>query len=142
MAVHGKLTIPFVLLTILSLSLVVVADPPAFNHSQEFDSGRLGLFVELPFQSTDLKAPQINFERWGPDCAESHHKYFFTPRGMLVGPVGPVILDRDGHMIWHRQDFGNTYNLQAQIYKGSNVLTFWAGDDTVVGHGAGFYYMV
>lgn len=46
-------------------------------------------------------------------------------------------------MIWgpdHR--YGEVYNFQVQMYKGEPYLTFWAGDDSVGGHGEGKYYMV
>ena len=50
---------------------------------------------------------------------------------------------RRGAMIWgndHR--YGEVYNFQVQMYKGEPYLTFWAGDDSVGGHGEGKYYMV
>lgn len=48
-----------------------------------------------------------------------------------------------GHLIWgpdHK--YGQVYNFQVQYYKGEPYLFFWAGDDSVGGHGEGKYYMV
>lgn len=117
------------------------ADPPPFNQSDDYDRGRLGNFVESSFATTELKAPRINFQHWSDAC-NSTKKYVFAIHSIVVGPVGPMVMDCNGHMVWHREDFGNAYNLAVQKYKGKNVLTFWAGDDTVVGHGTGYYYMV
>ncbi len=38
--------------------------------------------------------------------------------------------------------YGEVYNFQVQTYKGEPVLIFWAGDDSIGGHGEGKYYMV
>ena len=118
------------------------ADPPPFNHWDDYDRGRLGNFIETSFMSTDLKAPRVNLQHWSNACVEDDKKYVFAIHSLVVSPVGPIILDKFGHMIWHREDFGNAYNLQVQRYKGQDVLTFWAGDDTLIGHGTGYYYMV
>lgn len=53
-----------------------------------------------------------------------------------------MIMNRHGHLVWHRGDFGNTCNLMVQRYRDEDVLTFWHGDDQIIGHGAGFYYIV
>lgn len=50
---------------------------------------------------------------------------------------------RSGTLIWTtNQYYGQVYNLQVQEYKGKKYLTFWAGNDSVGGHGVGKYYMV
>ena len=131
---------PLRLLLALIAACVTRADPPPFYRSKDFDSGGLGIYPELKFQSTQLKAPQVNLEKWGDHC-KSDEFFFICPRGLLVGPAGPTILNSDGHMIWHREDFGNAYDLKVQKYRGQDVLTFWSGDDTVIGHGSGFQYM-
>ncbi|KAI9656142.1 MAG: hypothetical protein M1831_004713 [Alyxoria varia] len=118
------------------------ADPPTFNRSAEFDSGELGIYVELSFNSSDLRAPQLNIQQWSDGCDSDDSYYFLTPRGLLVGRTGPTILDSHGHMIWRREDFGMTYDFKVQRYKDQDVLTFWSGDDTVVGHGSGFQYIL
>ncbi|KAL3424072.1 secreted protein [Phlyctema vagabunda] len=65
-----------------------------------------------------------------------------TPRGPRVQNPMAMILDAKGHLIWAKGDYGQVYNLKVQKYKGNDYLTFWAGDDTVGGHGAGYYHML
>ena len=59
---------------------------------------------------------------------------------------GPMIFDGDGSLIWSEyfsnQFGGQAYDLKVQRYRGDDFLTFWLGDDTVRGHGAGHYYTV
>lgn len=52
-----------------------------------------------------------------------------------------MILDQDGHVVWAKS-WGRTYNMNMQTYKGEDFITFWVGNDGVVGHGEGTYYMV
>ncbi|KAI9717584.1 MAG: hypothetical protein M1828_007145 [Chrysothrix sp. TS-e1954] len=133
-------------LSLLRIALIylvarlTVADPPAFYQSQAYETGELGWYPELSFHSTELRAPQLNIRTWEAEC-DTDEYFFLAPRGLLVGPLGPVILDSHGHMMWHREDFGNVYGLTVQKYRGEDVLTFWSGDDEVVGHGSGFNYM-
>ena len=118
------------------------ADPPTFNRSAKFDTGSLGYYVELSFNSSDLVAPQLNIQQWSDECNSDDSYYFFAPRGLMVGRTGPTILDSHGHLVWRREDYGMTYDFKVQKYKGQDVLTFWSGDDAVVGHGSGFQYIV
>jgi hypothetical protein len=53
-----------------------------------------------------------------------------------------MILDSMGDFVWFKGGYNQVYNLMAQDYRGDRYLTFWAGDDAVLGHGAGYYYMV
>ena len=57
-----------------------------------------------------------------------------------------MILDQDGTMIWSEhfpnQYGGQAYDFKVQRYRGEDYLTFWLGDDSVRGHGAGRFYMV
>ncbi|KAK3719039.1 hypothetical protein LTR37_004603 [Vermiconidia calcicola] len=57
-----------------------------------------------------------------------------------------MILDGDGTLVWSKHFAnkfgGQAYDLKVQKYKGEGYLTFWLGDDTVRGHGAGHYYML
>jgi hypothetical protein len=48
-----------------------------------------------------------------------------------------------GSLVWGPDHhYGEVYNFQVQTYKGEPVLIFWAGDDSIGGHGEGKYYMV
>jgi hypothetical protein len=52
-----------------------------------------------------------------------------------------MIIDQDGHLVWTKH-YGQTYNANVYRYKGQDYLTFWVGNDGIVGHGDGTYYMV
>ena len=48
-----------------------------------------------------------------------------------------------GSLVWGPdRHYGEVYNFQVQQYKGEDYLVFWAGDDSIGGHGEGKYYMV
>lgn len=81
-----------------------------------------------------------NFVRYGQACRDGLHT-LIAPRGSDVYTPGPMILDQDGHLVWFKP-MGQTYNMNVQTYKGQEYLTFWSGDDSIVGHGEGTYYMV
>lgn len=117
--------------------------PPTYDAA--LDAGSHGYYPVQKFVTTEHTAPQTNFLQWSPRCDDGMN-YFITPKGWSVPKPGPVILDQDGSMIWSEHfanDFGGqAYDLKVQTYQGDDYLTFWLGDDTVRGHGAGQYYMV
>jgi Arylsulfotransferase (ASST) len=45
-----------------------------------------------------------------------------------LGISGPMILDRQGRLVWFRPVFGVATNLQVQRYRGQPVLTWWQGE--------------
>lgn len=48
-----------------------------------------------------------------------------------------------GSLIWTPgPEFGQVYNFQVETYRDQQYLTFWSGDNSVGGHGAGAYFMV
>ncbi|HTW10263.1 MAG TPA: arylsulfotransferase family protein [Acidimicrobiales bacterium] len=62
------------------------------------------------------------------------------------GQQGPMILDRDGQLVWFRKvsDSGaalRAFNLRAETYLGQPVLTWYEGP-VVSGHGQGHYEIV
>ena len=54
----------------------------------------------------------------------------------------PMIFDGKGNLVWMNATYGETFGLGVQTYKGKKYLTFWQGDDSVGGHGEGYYFMV
>ncbi|KAL2001359.1 hypothetical protein VTN02DRAFT_1852 [Thermoascus thermophilus] len=52
-----------------------------------------------------------------------------------------MILDQDGNLVW-TQPYGDAYGLNVYTVKGKDYLTFWVGDDSIVGHGDGTYYFL
>ena len=131
------------LLCFVLIQLSCSAKPP--DYRPELDSGEHGSYPVQKFVSSKLRAPEINFVQWYPDCDDGLH-YFITPRGWKVSDPGPMILDGAGSLIWSNhfdnKFGGQAYDLKVQKYRGEDYLTFWLGDDTDRGHGDGKYYML
>lgn len=124
----------------LSFSPSAYADIEAYYQSDYFESGGAGKFPSQRFKSSQAIAPTLNFLQYEPPCRDGLYT-FIAPRGGGVMAPGPMILDQDGHLIWTK-NYGQTYNMDMQMYKGEPYLTFWTGDDSIVGHGKGTYYLV
>lgn len=127
-----------------SLLTSVNADPPPFHPAEadEYDKGGYGLYPEIKYKTTDLVGAHILRRKWDAKCGKDGKYIFFAPRGMIIGHPGPMILDQNGEMVFHTEAFPIAYGLTVQKYRSENYLTFWAGDDQVIGHGSGSYYMV
>lgn len=133
------------LLFALSINLsLTLADPPPYGpeDADDFDKAKYGIFSESKYKSTPLVGPRFLRRQWNEEKCKSDQYYFFAPRGMLVGHPGPMIVDTDGSLIWHSNAWPVAYGLTVQQYKGEDYLTFWSGNDQVIGHGSGYYYMV
>ncbi|GAM39984.1 hypothetical protein TCE0_034r11978 [Talaromyces pinophilus] len=125
----------------MSLLLACInADVETYYQSEKFENGNIGPWPTQHFKSSDIRAPILNFVRYGQACRDGLHT-FIAPRGSDVYTPGPMILDQNGHLVWFKP-MGQTYNMNVQTYKGQNYLTFWSGDDSIVGHGEGTYYML
>lgn len=135
---HGLLA-----LSATSVLSTARADPPIFGPDdyQLYDQGEHGIFPETKYRTTDLVGPHILRRHWDPAC-KSDDKYLIAPRGLLVGHPGPMLVDNDGYMVWHSEAWQVAYGLSVQRYLGENYLSFWSGNDQVIGHGSGSYYMV
>ncbi|KAK5136580.1 hypothetical protein LTR08_002594 [Meristemomyces frigidus] len=127
----------------LAASISDEVRPPPYNVA--IDRGKSGYYPVHKFFTSDLAAPKTNYLQWSPECDDGLY-YFITPKGWSVTQPGPVILDGDGSLIWasHFDNAfgGQAYDLKVQTYRGEDYLTFWLGDDSVRGHGAGEYYML
>lgn len=129
-------------------SLLVLASLPVgradllpFEHSDEFNDGEYGPWVLQGYHTTHLTSPRVNMMKPFSAC-EDGSKIFIAPRGEKIDPM-PLILDSNGSLIWTAdQQYGEIYNFRSQMYRGERYLTFWAGVDTIGGHGAGKYYML
>lgn len=132
----------------LFADLILAADTLLSNspvYDPAIDNGTYGAYPLQKFKTSPVTAPRANFLTWSPECRDGLY-HLLTPKGWSVSDPGPMILDQDGTLIWSQhysnQYGGQAYNLQVQSYKGEDYLTFWLGDDTVRGHGAGTWYMV
>ncbi|ORY62133.1 ASST-domain-containing protein [Pseudomassariella vexata] len=120
----------------------VLADVPAYVNDYGYDREAHGIHPVQVYKSTDVVVPHLNLLQRDTACESSLYT-LMTPRGQATREAQATILDHNGHLIWttrwHDQQL---YNLMVQEYRGDNYLTFWAGNDAVGGHGAGFYYML
>ncbi|KAL2833794.1 ASST-domain-containing protein [Aspergillus cavernicola] len=96
------------------------------------------------YRSTSLLGPTVYFTHRSFGCSEDGKYTFLTPRGQGVAVRGPLIVDKDGELVW--TDKGNyhtsAYNLDVQTYRGQDYLTFWNGRGGDDGHGDGIIYML
>nr|POF21072.1 putative oxidoreductase [Quercus suber] len=145
-ALYAMLSNMFRHLFTLSLFLVSylpfsLADLVSFEHSEKFNAGEYGPWVLQSYNSSPVTSPRLNMMKPFSKCEDGSF-LFIAPRGDRADSM-PYILDSNGSLVWtadHR--YGQVYNFQSQIYRGQRYLTFWAGDDSVGGHGAGTYYML
>lgn len=129
-------------LVLLATAVVCIsADVAAYTRDAEYDSGVYGAYPVKTYISTDIVSPRPNYLQRHTACDNGQYT-LMTPRGNHVPKPGAMILDGYGNLVWWVGGYNQVYNLMAQEYNGAKYLTFWAGDDTVGGHGAGYYYMV
>lgn len=129
------------LMLLTSLASTILADTEAFVNDDAFDRGWYGAYPVRTYVSTDITSPRLNVLSFSSECDTSLYT-MISPRGVAVDEPSAMILDANGYLIWSQGGFNQVYNLMVQEYHGEQYLTFWGGDDTVKGHGAGFYYMV
>jgi arylsulfotransferase ASST len=90
---------------------------------------RFATFASEP----SLRVPTLSvLKRTGP----SPGLLFVTT---LTGPGqrGPMIVDDRGNLVWFRRTKKVAINFDRQIYRGKPVLTWWEGEITQIGTGAG-----
>lgn len=128
------------------LALVAVpcqADRAPFYADSKYNDAEYGFYVTQTFKSSPqvTGVPVVNFMEPFTRCDDGSY-LLITPRGKVAEST-PMILDVNGSLVWAAtKKYGQVYNLQVQSYKGQSYLTFWAGDDTVGGHGVGTHYML
>jgi hypothetical protein len=119
----------------------VSTDESLFISDKGYDAGSYGSFPIVEYKSTDAFSPRVNILRSSLECDDTLLT-MLSPRGFAVPMPSATILDSKGHLFWCLSGYEQIYNLMVQEYKGEQYLTFWAGNDAVGGHGAGYYYMV
>jgi hypothetical protein len=119
-----------------------LADQQAFVNDDRYNKGDYGHFPHQTFFSRDgIESPRPNFMKPFTNCDDGSY-LFVSLRGNFAESK-PYILDPAGNLVWTFDHYvGEVYNLQVQEYKGKPYITYWAGDDSVGGHGAGKYYML
>lgn len=129
--------------TLLLLCTPATASPdqePRFR-SEKYAKGFEGPYPLQRYRSADVSGPILNYWHRSVACEDGLYT-ILAPRGDSVRQSGPMIVDQQGHLVWFKQYKTTTYNANVHKYKGERYLTFWAGDDSVRGHGEGSYYMV
>lgn len=131
------------LLPPLLRSLVATEKFP-YVESAAFDDGSLGAYPNQTYiTAPDAISPRLNILQSSPRCDDGLYT-MISLRGDRVELKGqsPMIFDSQGQLVWMNATYGETFGLGVQRYKGQDYLTFWQGDDSVGGHGEGFYFMV
>lgn len=118
----------------------IQADESLFVNDDAYDSTSYGLYPLQTYLSTSIASPRLNILQSSPEC-DTALLTIFSPRGSAV-QAAAMILDSDEHLVWTLSGYDQIYNILVQEYLGERYLTFWAGNDAVGGHGAGYYYMV
>lgn len=127
------------------LTQLVSASIHHFQNNKNYEEGHFGEYPVETYKTSTLLGPKQDFFAYQSNrpCYRDDGLYtLLTPRGAQVPFPGPVVLDYDGSLIWTDVKYKQPYNLQVQEYKGEQHLTFWAGNDWVLGHGEGKYYML
>lgn len=124
----------------LAFSYLVYADIEPFFTSEAYDQGIYGRWPQQSYHSSPVVGPILNYLQHDERCDDGKYT-MITPRGASIASPGPMIIDQNGSLIWTKH-YGPTYDLKVQEYRQEKYLTFWIGDDGVVGHGSGSYYMV
>jgi hypothetical protein len=124
----------------LCIAAIASADQEPRFRSQKYAKGFEGPYPLQRYGSADVSGPILNYWHRSVACQDGLYT-ILTPRGDSVRQSGPMIVDQQGHLVWFKQ-YKTTYNANVHDYKGERYLTFWAGDDSVRGHGEGTYYMV
>jgi hypothetical protein len=129
-------------LTSLSWLTTCLADQQAFIDDARYNNGDYGHYPHQTFFSrAGIEAPRPNFMKPFTNCDDG--SYLFVSLRGNYAEAKPYILDAAGNLIWTFDHYvGEVYNLQVQDYRGKPYITYWAGDDSVGGHGAGKYYML
>ena len=132
------LSVPFLLAILI---VTVFADVAPYSNDVAYDKGIHGEYPVHSFMSSDLVSPRLNILQWDVQCNDGSY-IMINPRGSGIASPGPMIIDTNGSLVWASDGYGQTYGLTVQKYKGEGYLTFWAGNDRLVGHGSGDYYML
>jgi hypothetical protein len=127
-------------LVLAILTTLALADIEPYYRSKAYEQGELGHWPQQTYHSSSLVGPVLNYLQRSELCRDGSYT-MITPRGSSIESAGPMIVDDDGSLVWTKR-YGPTYDLNVYRFKGEEYLTFWVGDDAVVSHGSGSYYMV
>lgn len=126
-------------LTIFSYFTVVLSEAETTDWTA-YERGSLGVYPQVHFKTTETTAPLVHINQWNSSCDSGY--IFISPHHDRVADNRIYMLDEQGHLVWYHEERGSLHNVQVQRYKGRDYITYWVGDDSFHGHGAGYYKMV
>lgn len=132
------------LLPPLALLRLCAAEIYPLFQSFDFDNGTFGPYPNRTYVTQPtFTSPQLNIQLTDSRCDDGLYT-MISLRGDRVKAKAqsPMIFDAKGHLVWMDNTYGETFGLGVQRYKGVDYLTFWQGDDSVGGHGEGYYFLV
>lgn len=133
------LSIKLLVLSLLSLP-TALADVETHFRSEKYTHGFEGAVPLQQYISEPFLGLIPNYQQHSTGCDDGLFT-ILAPRGSHIHHPGPMILDDQGHLVWYKE-YDATYNANIFDYKGESYITFWAGNDGIVGHGSGKMYMV
>ena len=118
----------------------VRADFGPYEQSADYDDGWYGGWPTESFRSTPVIGLSLNILQSSDLCDEGYT--VLAPEGNAVRTPGPMIVDKDGHLVWTKQ-YGQTRDVNIYQFKGDPYLTFCVGSHFAAGYGdASTCYMV
>ncbi|KAJ5560177.1 hypothetical protein N7513_002576 [Penicillium frequentans] len=92
------------------------------------------------YESCSLSVPFINITRTGSGST-SPGLLFLAPGNSTTLSQSPTIFDGD-ELVWQGQATGNVSNFLPQMLNSQPVLTYWAGNESLAGSGAGSIHVL
>lgn len=133
-----------ILVTATALAGTGSCEQGPFINDSAYAAGTYGEFPLEQYLTYHEHVPRLHVAQHDPGCDDGHY-YIFTPFNITANSI--CMFDTNGHLVWHKAggkatDRKTLSNAQVHNYKGRPYLTYWQGDDSIIGHGAGIYHMV
>lgn len=123
---------------VLSMTACQDDEQASDRATEEPEVGAAVEFTSRP----GLTPPQIDVTATGtPDPADEDFT-LIAPKGEESPMTCLLIADAEGEPVWIHPLEGNSYDFRVQQYQGEPVLTWWRGDNSTQGHGAGEFVIM
>jgi len=114
--------------------------PPIESTSEE-DERFKGLVISHSYSSQGVSQKVVKLAE--PEICDSQNGY--SVAGLytdILGHTEARIFDGNGYEVWQGRGYGPIQNLQAQSYKGQQVLTWWSSNEQAHDQEIGTYHVV
>lgn len=119
-----------------------IQSPYIYYNDWGYEKGAYGAHPYQSYRTIPYDPPSLNVLQSHPLCESSMHT-FLAPRGEFMRSPLAMMLDSSNRLVWAMgYKSQQIYNVRVQKYRGNDYITFWTGNDTVGGHGAGVVHMV